>query len=256
MPERKDDVPEGGAASEPTRGKEIERLREACPVKPECKSIFTAPPWRWQPGAASWVWAVLKEAGGRMQGEDLIQRLAQLRGWSRRKANELRNRGLFVLEAFDLVEIERLPAAGGRSTSAYGLVEIVHEDIDDGAIRAENKEAVVELFESFLAAPRTPSVEKKPIGPDETVCLELTDGERDLLEDPAIFFPDSDLDDEVAREREARNGLHFRLEQLDRFAGYIAAHANHAEDAEMQAALDAIYDKIGWLENMYEPEER
>lgn len=38
-------------------------------------------------------------------GEALTRRLAQLRGLSRRQANDLRNRGLFVREAFGLIEI-------------------------------------------------------------------------------------------------------------------------------------------------------
>jgi hypothetical protein len=107
---------------------EIEDLRETCPVKREHKSIFPAMPWHWQLGAATWVWAVLKEAGGSAEGSDLTDRLAQVRDWPRKKARGLRNQGLFMLEAFDLVSIERPPGKGPNS--AYGRVKIVRESIE------------------------------------------------------------------------------------------------------------------------------
>lgn len=115
------------AADEPADEKKIESLRETCPVKREHKSIFPAMPWHWQLGAATWVWAVLKEAGGSVEGSDLTDRLAELRECPRRKARGLRNQGLFMLEAFDLVSIERPPGKGPNS--AYGRVEIVREHI-------------------------------------------------------------------------------------------------------------------------------
>jgi len=98
-------------------------------------------------------------------------------------------------------------------------------------------------------------VHKESIAADETVRLTLSDEERELLKDPMVFFLDGDLDEEVQRERKARDGLRFTLEQLDRFGGYIAGHANHAEDPEKEALLDGIYEKILCLEDTYEEAE-
>ena len=103
--------------------------------------------------------------------------------------------------------------------------------------------------------PRGGAVHKESIAADETVRLTLSDEERELLKDPMVFFLDGDLDEEVQRERKARDGLRFTLEQLDRFGGYIAAHANHAEDPEKEALLDGIYEKILCLEDTYEEAE-
>ena len=130
MTDREHEVPNGRPLSDSVAADEVDRLRQTCPVKPEHKAIFPAPPWRWQPAAAAWVWAVLRAAGGEMHAGDITERLAQLKGLSHRQANGLRNRGFTVLEAFELIEIERLPAGGqGLAATAYGRVQIVRDEI-------------------------------------------------------------------------------------------------------------------------------
>jgi hypothetical protein len=86
-----------------------------------------------------------------MQAEELIQHLARLRGLSRRQATGLRNRGLTVLEAFRLVEIERFPAVrGGRETSVYGNVRIVRDKIDKKDARRRRQQAEDDMWIDVL----------------------------------------------------------------------------------------------------------
>ena len=120
----------------------VDCWRNTCPVSHQHKSVFPADPWLWQPAAAAWVWGVLKAAGGTLQAQELIQHLARLRGFSRPQAAGLRNRGLAVLEAFRLVEIERLPTAGGGGErSVYGNVKVVGNRIDKADARRRREQA-------------------------------------------------------------------------------------------------------------------
>jgi len=134
--------------------------RKICPVRPEHKSIFPADVWLWQPGAAALVWGVLKTAGGKLQAEELTRRLAELRNVSRRQARGLRNRGLTVLEAFDLIEIERIPAPrGSRRAASYGSVSIIRGEINVKAARQKKDEAAAarwgEMFRRAFTSPES-----------------------------------------------------------------------------------------------------
>jgi len=136
----------------------VDRWRSTCPVRPQHKSVFPAVLWLWQPAAAAWVWGVLKAAGGNMQAEELSQHLARLRDLSRRQATGLRNRGLTVLEAFRLVEVKRLPAVrGGRETSVYGNVRIVHNKIDKKDARRRKQQAEDDMWIDVLRQALTPT---------------------------------------------------------------------------------------------------
>ena len=129
----------------------VDRWRNTCPVRPEHKAVFPAEAWLWQPGVAAWVWGVLKAAGGNMQAEELTQHLARIRDLSRRQAGGLRNRGLTILEAFRLVEVERLPAGrGGRATSAYGNVSIVRDRIDKRDACQRKRQATADAWNEML----------------------------------------------------------------------------------------------------------
>ena len=129
----------------------VERWRKSCPVQSQHKAVFPADEWLWQPGAAAWVWSVLKAAGGTMQAEGITQKLAQLREISRRQATGLRNRGLTVLEAFGLVKIERFTAVrSSRPTNVYGNVSIILDKIDEKAARRKKKRIMMERWNDSL----------------------------------------------------------------------------------------------------------
>lgn len=86
-----------------------------------------------------------------MQAEALTKYLAQLRGYSRRQAHGLRNRGLAVLEAFELIEIERFHAIcerGHRIT--YGSVAIIRNKIDEKQAQAKKKQAETDRRNEML----------------------------------------------------------------------------------------------------------
>jgi hypothetical protein len=127
-------------------------------VRPEHKSVFPTVLWQWQPGAAAWVWGVLKAAGGNMQAGELTEHLARLRGLSHRQAMGLRNRGLTVLEAFRLVEVERFPAVrGGRETSVYGNVRIVRDKINKKDARRRKQQAEDDMWIDVLRQALAPT---------------------------------------------------------------------------------------------------
>ncbi len=97
---------------------------------------------------------------------------------------------------------------------------------------------------------------KRRLESGETVTLRLTAFERETLARPEIFFCGSDLREEVEREREMEDGLNFTLDQYDRFAGCIAAHANHTEERGLRKTLEDIYDKVCAIERKYEQDWR
>jgi len=158
MADCKDAPPDTGQQPDGPDESSVDRWRDLCPVRPEHKSVFPTVLWQWQPGAAAWVWGVLKAAGGNMRAEELIRHLARLRGLSCRQATGLRNRGLAVLEAFRLVEVERFPAVrGGRETSVYGNVRIVRDKIDKKDARRRKQQAEdgmwIEVLRQALSPP-------------------------------------------------------------------------------------------------------
>jgi len=112
-----------------------------CPVRPEHKTVYPGAIQTWQPQAAARVWAILMVAGGQLDAEMLTDQLATAHDLSRKQARGVRNSGLTVLEAFGLIEIERLPAErGGRPSSTYGQVRIVADRINEVAARRKKFE--------------------------------------------------------------------------------------------------------------------
>ena len=129
----------------------MDYLRNVCPVRTEHKAVFPAAVWLWQPGAAAWVWGILKASGGSMQAKELTQHLARIRNLSHRQASSLRNQGLTVLEAFRLVEIERLPTVrGGQATSIYGNVRVLRDNINEREARRRKKKTEVDAWNEML----------------------------------------------------------------------------------------------------------
>jgi hypothetical protein len=125
--------------------------REQCPVQSEHKSIFPGDEWLWQPGAAAWVWGVVKAAGGKISAEELTQNLAELRGLSHRQAHGLRNRGLTVLEMFDLIAIERVPLIRvGYTAVTYGGVKIIRNAINEKLVRKKKMQAEMRRCHKIL----------------------------------------------------------------------------------------------------------
>jgi len=94
---------------------------------------------------------------------------------------------------------------------------------------------------------------KKHIQSDEKVPLKLTSAERKLVLEGLLC-----LDSEIAEIiRGTPNGkpVMMTLDDLDDFAGFIAAEANHCDDKKKQQKLDTICEKIEDLLDKYTNED-
>jgi hypothetical protein len=111
-------------------------------VKAAHRDVFPSATAIWQPGAASRVWAILHAAGGRKDADALTAEIARMQGIPKRNAHRIRNNGLAVLEAFELIEIDRIPRRGGSGqTCTYGRVRIVNDNVNVFAASRKREEA-------------------------------------------------------------------------------------------------------------------
>lgn len=85
---------------------------------------------------------------------------------------------------------------------------------------------------------------KKRINPDQRVELSLTPRDRALvcdhtLADDALLAPLR-----LAEVRGAKLVVRYTLDDLDELLGYIAAEANHAENAQIAKRLQRVYEHV------------
>ena len=88
---------------------------------------------------------------------------------------------------------------------------------------------------------------KVRIKPAERVGLRLTRAQRRCLLELDIL--DGGLKERIRQTPLAEPAVPFSLDELDDLAGYVAAHANHTSDRELEQRLDRIYDRICFLED-------
>lgn len=120
-------------------------------MKPAHRDVFPSATAVWQPGAAGRVWAILQAAGGSRDADALTAEIARMQGIPKRNAHRIRNNGLAVLEAFELIEIDRIPRRGGSGqTCTYGRVRIVNDRIDVFAARRKREEAKTKYWADGL----------------------------------------------------------------------------------------------------------
>ena len=93
--------------------------------------------------------------------------------------------------------------------------------------------------------------DRKPIRRDDTVPIPLRVRDRDLIKTHTIL--DLELEEILDRARITSKGLiiDINLDDLDLLLGCVAAAANHAEDPELEATLDEIYDRLSLIEGAY-----
>src|SRR6266481_3759829 len=94
---------------------------------------------------------------------------------------------------------------------------------------------------------------KKRIQPGEKVPLNLTAAERTLVLENVNCLDDEYT--EAVRGVAPGQPVMLSLDELDDFGGYIAAEANHCKDKRLQKKLDAIFQKIQDLLDIYTDEE-
>ena len=89
------------------------------------------------------------------------------------------------------------------------------------------------------------------ISPGQPVGLKLIAEERSLVLDESLC-----LDQEIETKlRQAKDDqIMLNLDELDLFAGEIAAIANHANDRKIQRKLDRIFERIEHLLETFEEE--
>lgn len=96
-------------------------------------------------------------------------------------------------------------------------------------------------------------VTKKYIPSGEKVPLKLTATERKLILDELIVVGMEY--EELLRSTPANEPLMMTLEDLDDFAGYIAAEANHCDSTKKQVKIDGVFQKIQKLLDRFSDEE-
>lgn len=94
---------------------------------------------------------------------------------------------------------------------------------------------------------------KKQIQPGEKLPLKLTAAERKLILDE--FIVTAMEYEALLRDTPLTQPLMLTLDELEDFGGYIAAEANHCDDTKKQKKLDAIFEKIQFLQDRYTDEE-
>ena len=85
---------------------------------------------------------------------------------------------------------------------------------------------------------------RNKIEPDSAVEVLLSPAERDLVLEHTFAGPNLTERLKLARVAETKLAVRYTLDDLDELIGYVAAEANHTEDAALQEALDALYQRI------------
>jgi hypothetical protein len=94
---------------------------------------------------------------------------------------------------------------------------------------------------------------RKRIPPGNKVPLKLTPTEtKAILEDLMLLEDDYE---QIIRETPTGKPVMMTLDDLEDFAGYIAAEANHTEDKKLGQKLDKVFDKCQMLLATYTAEE-
>ena len=108
---------------------------------------------------------------------------------------------------------------------------------------------------SLLAAPRTPTKDRKRIAADEKVALELSDRERDLIMKHTFAGDELTYRLRVVPRPGEPPLYRFTLDDLDELAGYVAAEANHAKVKKLEKELRLLYARIAVVLESYTDED-
>ena len=85
---------------------------------------------------------------------------------------------------------------------------------------------------------------RKKIESDTPVKVRLTPRERELILAHTFAGPNLTKRLRLAEVAGTRLTVDYTLDDLDELVGFIAAEANHAEDARLQHELDALYEHL------------
>jgi len=92
---------------------------------------------------------------------------------------------------------------------------------------------------------------RRNIKPDEKIDVRMTARDKHLLLEHVLADP------EYAERLEPIAGStdllgRYTLDDLEDILGYIAAEANHTEDAKLQTELDALYEHLFNIQRSYD----
>jgi len=92
------------------------------------------------------------------------------------------------------------------------------------------------------------------VGVDESIPIEITSDQRDLILNHTFAGPDLTERLEVAPLSDTKIVAGYTLSDIDELMGYIAAEANHSKDRKLRRKLDRLYDYLQTFEERYEDE--
>jgi hypothetical protein len=118
--------------------------------------------------------------------------------------------------------------------------------IESNSLRLGLPGSVRQLREGLAVA------ERMKLKRDESIDLQITYFEREVMLKETMI--DQELFDMLEGTREEDEGLviSLTLEDLDHLLGFVAAEANHTEDATLQGALDALSERLSAIEDQYD----
>jgi len=97
-------------------------------------------------------------------------------------------------------------------------------------------------------------LKRKKIKRGEKIEISFSSQERELLIEHT--FADSEYTERLRPVSGSATWVgEYTLEDLDDLLGYIAAEANHTENANLERKLQALYDRLCKIEDSYEKEE-
>jgi hypothetical protein len=100
-----------------------------------------------------------------------------------------------------------------------------------------------------------PIPERKRIGPDEKVPLDLNERERELILRHTFAGDDLTRRMRIVSRAGEQAVCRFTLGELDELAGYVAAEANHAKDKQLKKHLATLFDRIQTVLEAYTDED-
>jgi hypothetical protein len=95
----------------------------------------------------------------------------------------------------------------------------------------------------------------KRIKPEQRLDFRLTPRERDLIIERT--FIDAEMEERLraAPSFGSRLIVQLTLDDVDDLAGHVAAEANHCAEPRVRQALEAVYDRLAYIEARFTDEE-
>lgn len=166
-------------------------------------------------------------------------------------------RGPFDPESFSLDEVNRKLAKKFRNVRKKRALPPIPEPVAAWLAGRSAAELwkLLEAIEAHSLARAFPQKERFRINPNETIPLELSERERELILFESYAGKELTNRLRVVPKKGQQAIYRYTLDDLDELAGYVAFHANHAENKKLKKEWDQIFDRIQSTLNNYTDEE-